>query len=279
MSKVNVFDKEWIDLVFEGRNKSYGAYQLRREDPRTTLIALFSGIALVVILVSIPAIINYLTPKSAIIDNSKVLPPIEDFSVIPVTLPEKPKPIVENTAAPAPKPKQDTKKFLTPVATNEPVDSDIAKTDDFTDANPGHETAEGTGEGIDIGHTSSIGTEDGTGTNTTTTDGTDNEPYTTVVLDKVPEFPGGINKFLEIVGKNYKVPDIERITTIKVYVSFVVEKDGSISNVRVPKDPGNGLGEEAIRVLKSIKTKWKPGMMKGKPVRTSYTLPIVVNVR
>lgn len=278
MSKVSVFDKEWIDLVFEGRNKSYGAYQLRREDPKTTLIALFSGIALVLLLVSIPVIINYLKPEAVIVDNGPgVLPDTE--KIVPYVVPEKPKPAVKETAAAAPKPKEPKKKFITPVASNEPTDTDIPETKDFENTNPSHENTEGEGNGIDIGPTSSKGPDEGTGTGTNVSDDTGSGTVIVAALDEAPEFPGGINKFLDLVGKRYNAPDIDRVTTIKVYVSFVVEKDGSITNVRVPNDPGNGLGTEAIRVLNSIKTKWKPGKIKGKPVRTSYTLPIVVRVQ
>ena len=73
-------------------------------------------------------------------------------------------------------------------------------------------------------------------------------------LDKNPEFPGGIKIFLNYVGSNFRTPEIETEQTVKVYVSFVVEIDGSMSNIQVENDPGFGLGKEAIRVLKSIKT-------------------------
>ena len=56
----------------------------------------------------------------------------------------------------------------------------------------------------------------------------------------------------------------------------MVEKDGSMTDIQVKNDPGYGLGREAIRVLKSLKTKWTPGMIGSKPVRTSYNLPITV---
>jgi len=63
-----------------------------------------------------------------------------------------------------------------------------------------------------------------------------------------------------------------------VYVSFVIERDGSMTDIQVKRDPGYGLGKEAVRVLKSIKTKWAPGMIAGKPVRTAYNLPITVEM-
>ena len=65
---------------------------------------------------------------------------------------------------------------------------------------------------------------------------------------------------------------------MKVYVSFVIEKDGSMTDIQVKRDPGYGMGKEAIRVLKSLKTKWSPGMIGSKAVRTAYNLPITVQM-
>jgi protein TonB len=97
-------------------------------------------------------------------------------------------------------------------------------------------------------------------------------------LDKLPEFPGGINKFYTYVGNNFEKPEIDVINTIKIHVYFVIEKDGSMTDIQVKRDPGYGLGKEAIRVLKSLKTKWTPGMINSKPVRTAYSLPIKVQM-
>ena len=71
---------------------------------------------------------------------------------------------------------------------------------------------------------------------------------------------------------------MEGMGTIRVYVSVVSERDGSMTDIQVKRDPGYGLGKEAIRVLKSLKTKWSPGMIGGKAVRTAYNLPITVQM-
>ena len=92
----------------------------------------------------------------------------------------------------------------------------------------------------------------------------------------MPEFPGGIKKFYTYVGNNFEKPELDSENAIRVSVSFVIEKDGSMTDIKVLKDPGYGLGAEAIRVLKSLKTKWSPGMFEGKAVRTSYNLPITI---
>jgi protein TonB len=59
-------------------------------------------------------------------------------------------------------------------------------------------------------------------------------------------------------------------------IAFVIEKDGTMTDIRILKDPGYGLGQEAVRVLKSLKTKWNPGILNSKPMRTAYTLPIII---
>ncbi len=105
-----------------------------------------------------------------------------------------------------------------------------------------------------------------------------NAIVSTVSLDKLPEFPGGMAKFYTYVGNNFEKPEIEGTETIKVLVYFVIEKDGSMTDIQVKKDPGYGLGREAIRVLKSLRTKWSPGMIGSKAVRTAYNLPITVQM-
>ena len=81
------------------------------------------------------------------------------------------------------------------------------------------------------------------------------------------------------MGNNFEKPEIEDIATLRVYVSFVIEKDGSMTDIKVSRDPGYGLGREAIRVLKSLRTKWSPGIIDSKPVRTAYSLPIVLEMK
>ena len=98
-------------------------------------------------------------------------------------------------------------------------------------------------------------------------------------LSKPPEFPGGMEAFYKEIGQNFKVPEIGKDLNTKVFVSFVIEKNGTMSNVKAVKDPGYGLAKEAERVLKTITKKWSPGEKNGKPVSVSYALPIQVNVK
>ncbi|MBC7913747.1 MAG: energy transducer TonB [Pyrinomonadaceae bacterium] len=106
----------------------------------------------------------------------------------------------------------------------------------------------------------------------------DNGVYDIAGIDTMPQYPSGIRKFLEYVSKSYKFPQeaLKAGVSGRVIVSFVVEKDGSLSQVRVLKDLGYDTGKEAIRVVEGS-DKWMPGVQNGKKVRVQYTLPIALN--
>ncbi|TRW22024.1 hypothetical protein FMM05_18900 [Flavobacterium zepuense] len=105
------------------------------------------------------------------------------------------------------------------------------------------------------------------------------EIHNSASLTKQPEYPGGMGAFYYNTMENFKIPDGLN-GNFRVYVSFVIEPDGTLSNAKVLRDPSKGgiLGTEALRVLKSTGEKWLPGEINGTPVRTSYNLPITVNI-
>jgi periplasmic protein TonB len=110
---------------------------------------------------------------------------------------------------------------------------------------------------------------------TTVTDSqikSDENVYNTAGIEVKPDYPGGISEFYKFVGKTYKVPNVKGLSG-KVFVSFVVEKNGKLTDIKVLRDIGHGSGQEAIRVLKKCK-KWTPGFQNGKEVRVLYSLPI-----
>ena len=95
------------------------------------------------------------------------------------------------------------------------------------------------------------------------------------IVDEMPKFSGGEQAMMEFVASNIKYPEAAKDKNIegRVFVSFVVEKDGSVSNVKVMRGIGGGCHDEAVRVIKSMPN-WKPGIKDGKPVRVSYMMPI-----
>jgi len=95
------------------------------------------------------------------------------------------------------------------------------------------------------------------------------------IVEKQPEFPGGIEKMMQFISTNFQYPSIDMENGIegRVYVSFVVEKDGSISTIKVLRGVSKTIDEEAIRVIKKMPN-WTPGEQAGKTVRVKYILPI-----
>ena len=95
------------------------------------------------------------------------------------------------------------------------------------------------------------------------------------IVEQMPEFPGGVAEMMTYLSGNIKYPEEAKDKGIsgRVFIGFVVEKDGSVNQVKVMKGIGGGCDDEAVRVVKAM-PKWKPGMQKGKPVRVSYMLPI-----
>ena len=96
------------------------------------------------------------------------------------------------------------------------------------------------------------------------------------MVEEMPEFPGGEKALMDYVSNNVKYPQEAKDKNIagRVFIGFVVEKDGSINEVKVLRGIGGGCDEEAVRVIKSM-PKWKPGIQKGKPVRVSFQMPFV----
>ena len=100
------------------------------------------------------------------------------------------------------------------------------------------------------------------------------------IVEEMPEFPGGMGECLKFLMKNAKYPTISQENGVqgKVSVKFVIEKDGSIADPVVVRGVDPYLDKEALRVVKSM-PKWKPGKQRGKPVRVSYTVPVIFKLQ
>lgn len=270
MSKVCRNENRWINLVFEGRNKEYGAYQLRKDDVKTTSKAFFFGLVFVTTLFCIGLILSSFGEKPIEKQTTEDSPQLKI-----VTFKSELKKIPEKKATSVKKPQLNSE---VKVSTKfHPIVSIVSEVVDQT---PVKSSTNGTDSNltIDIANTGSL-TDNSGATNMGEVEMVANkEPFSTGALDQLPEFPGGIAKFYSYVGSNFEKPEIDFIQNIRIEVSFVIEIDGAITDIKVLRNPGYGLEKEAIRVLKSLKTKWKPGIIEGKAVRTSYLLPIVVSL-
>lgn len=261
--KLDIIKNQWLDIVFEGRNKIYGAYELRKSNNKTTVRALIIGSLIFSVAVAAPLIASFLPDSEEEVVNN-------DIKIATVKLPPKKEEIKPNQPPPPPPPpKVDQVKFVKPVvAKANEITEDPPKIVDLKDKKVGNETIKGdpdavltVDEPVGKGPVTEIIQED-------------NTVYNTAGIEVKPDFPGGIEKFYKFVGNNYKTPEEEGLKG-KVYVTFVVEKDGSLTDIKVLRDIGYGTGAEAIRVLKKC-PKWTPGEQNGKKVRVLYSLPITI---
>lgn len=271
MSNVSIFEKKWIDLVFEHKNQEYGAYQLRQENPKTTATAFIYAVGFLFCVSGIGMFLSSFGSKPIVEPDVFVSPPI---TLTDVVYPPKTDPIVIPKLNPITQIKDDiTKKDLTNVV--------VVKKEDKPDEIKNNKDPKSNPNPVDNGVVGGVPSDNpstGKGPEVVKTIPVipNNNVVTTISLDEMPEYPGGISKFYEYVGTNFDKPELESGTILVVYVSFVIEKDGKMTDIKVLRNPGYGMDNEAIRVLKSLKTNWKAGMKDGQKVRTLYTLPIKV---
>jgi protein TonB len=105
----------------------------------------------------------------------------------------------------------------------------------------------------------------------------ENAIYNTAGIEIKPEYPGGMTEFYNFIGRNFRVPNVKGLAG-KIIVTFVIEKDGSITDIKVIRDIGYGTSKEAVRVLQLCEN-WIPGEQQGKKVRVLYSLPIVIQTK
>ena len=257
--KLDLLRKTWLDIVFEGKNKRYGAYDLRLRNPKTTLTALLIGALIFTFLLSIPLIAK-LIPDSS--DDDIAL----DKKIVTIKLPPKEQP-KNLPPPPPPPPKVDQVKFVKPVvAKAEEVVEEPPKIKEIVDKKLGAETIKGDPDAPltvePVGNGPGDVVED------------DNSIHNMAGIEVKPDFPGGIQKFYTYIMNNYRIPDEEGLNG-NVFVTFVVEKDGRLTDIKVLRDIGFGTGKEALRVLNNS-PKWNPGEQNGKKVRVQYSLPIKI---
>lgn len=103
----------------------------------------------------------------------------------------------------------------------------------------------------------------------------DNSDVVFTVVENEAEFPGGVEAMNRFMAENIKYPTLAKQKNIegKVIISFIVEKNGTLSDIRTIKDIGEGCGDEGVRIVK-LMPKWKPAKQKGQPVRQQFLLPI-----
>ncbi|HVW14683.1 MAG TPA: TonB family protein [Mucilaginibacter sp.] len=263
-SKLNLYKGEWLELVFDDRNKAYGAYDLRKHYNSALLKAMTITFSVVICL-----FVGY-----SFFHKNR---PMETVYVIPTVPPIAP-PDVKKTIVP---PKQSAVERPKSVATVKypvfkvTVDKEAENPPTITDLQTAAistktQTGDPAAGNIDV----PITTTDNGG------DPTEGEKVMTMAsVEVMPQFPGGEAAWIKYLQKNLHYPSqaAEAGISGRVYVSFVVEKDGHLTDIKVERGPGYGLDEEAVRVLKAAPA-WTPGIQNGKKVRVSYVMPITFQI-
>jgi periplasmic protein TonB len=261
--KIDLYEDRWIDIVFANKNKEYGAYQVRKNYARNIMLGIIFAIVFFTLAVSAPLIVRLLTNTLDELNKKKVVN-------TEVTLAEPP-PVDEKTPppppAPPPPPLRSTIKFTPPVIKpDEEVDEPPPTQEQLKEVDAGTKTVEGD-PNADVDLSGLEG--DGTG------DVLEEPDQVFISVEQMPEYPGGEGALLKEIASKIKYPAIARENNIEgtVYMSFVVNKEGVVTNVKVLRGIGGGCDEEATRVIKSL-SKFTPGKQNGRAVQVQYNVPV-----
>lgn len=265
----NLYGSEWLAIVFNNRNKNYGAYELRSQSSTILMKALFSASALFIALFVAPVIYSHYNPDEEVLVTRVI--EINNPQVIHEMKKEEPKKAEPLKAEPI-KEKIKTVKFSANIKVVEDTKVNLPPptTDELKDVVIGGLTQDGVSGQVNA-MPSTITNGGGQGQEGLV----DNSVHNIAAVEVYPEFPGGMAAWAKFIQRNLRYPYMAQDANVqgKVYLSFVVEKDGSITDVSVLKGIGAGCDEEAMRVIKKS-PKWKAGQQNNQTVRVRYTMPI-----
>lgn len=256
------------EIIFEKRNKEYGAYTLRSVYNKYVSISTTGAAILFALIVSYPLITAFLFPKE-IVKNNIPKNRVIELGTLPIQPIKKAELLVPKTN----QPKTPLVKFIVPVIGPDElvISQTIPTQDELQGKNPGSENVEGNMNGIDIIDVvePQIPVND--------------VPVTEQIFtwaEEMPNFPGGNGELLGFFARNINYPEIAIRAEVegKVILSFVVDKNGGIEDVNVIKGIGAGCDEEAMRVIKSM-PRWNPGKQNGKPILTRINVPVVFKLK
>jgi periplasmic protein TonB len=245
------------DLLFAKRNREYGAYQLRKRYNRVVTFSVLLSVLLFSSVFIIPFLLKPSDDKVFVAGNSFVTVDLQNF--------EPPPELYVPPAAPPPPPQkvQEVVRYNPPVIVDSilPIDATLPTFEESLETPPDEIfDFSGAGSGDDL-----LGLEGGTSSDNAF-----------MIVETMPSFRGGgIDKFRDWVQKrtNYPLLAIEKNIKGKVVLTFVVETDGSVSNVTVVQGVDPLIDIEAVKAIESS-PKWTPGHQRGKPVRVRYVIPL-----
>ena len=262
MKTLEVDQQRWDDIVFETRNRAYGAYVIRSVYSRNVLIACSVAVVIIAFILAYPSIAEYLKGDEEV--QEVALKQIKYNELAP------PPPIDKNAPPPPPKldippPVKTIIKFLPPKVTHKEVaeEEKIPTVEEIKQNNTGAENVEGPGEILIDEPVEDVVKKES------------DEGIIFITVEQQAEFPGGFEAMTKFLSRNMKYPAQARRMGVEgsVFVSFVIDKGGNISDPQVIKGISAECDKEAVRVVKMMPP-WKPGKQNGKPVKCRFVLPI-----
>lgn len=270
--KPNYQNMSMNDIVFENRNKAYGAYALRMDYDKSLLKAVSITVLTTLLFVGGNFIASKLSANNIKSEVNVISCPMDIASLKKVEVLEVEKP----------------KKIETPKAKGtikNPEMAVVAETQAHEDSVVENSELKNFDSGLTTNtnaQANNMGVTDGTGTGDVVDEfvvaKTPVMPEVLTFADVMPEFPGGVNKLMRFLQVNTEYPDREKELGIsgKVTTSFTVNEDGSISDIKVLKSPSPGFDREVVRVIKQL-PRFKPGMQQGRNVKVRFILPFTFN--
>ncbi len=262
--KNDIYSDEWCDLIFEGKNKEYGAYKNRKGSYARHFWALIVAAAIFVFASFAEDIVHKIVPQQKELEVS-----VRTLSNINIPKPKE-QPLNVVPKIPPPPKIRNTIKFTPPVIK---PDVEVNQEEEPKMQKEIVESKSAIGAVNFNKGTNDVNAPIATQNEKIAGEGEEEKPF--LVAQVEPQFPGGETELMKFLQQNLKYPQkaVEAGVQGKVIVNFVVGKDGSISHIKVIRGIGFGCDEEAIRVLKKMPP-WDPGLMGGKPVPVYYTFPI-----
>ncbi|MCE5206262.1 MAG: energy transducer TonB [Porphyromonadaceae bacterium] len=272
-NNINLTSQEWIDLIFEGKNKSYGAYRLRQSSGKRHLYAfVVVVIAVILLFIAMSLITIYQTQKK----SREAMTQVTELSNIQLEKPEVPEENIQQYIAP-PVELKSTIKFTPPV---------IKKDEEVREDQEMKTQEELTTSDVAISVADVKGTNEETGVDIATLQDhkviVDAEPEEKIfeVVEQPASFPGGDAAMMKWLNENIRYPVLAQENGIqgRVIIQFVVARDGTIDDIKVVRGVDPSLDREAVRLVGEM-PKWIPGKQGGTAVKVRFTLPIVFKLQ
>ena len=277
MSKVDLIDNNWVDLVFEGRNKEYGAYVLRKDTGKRnvkSMLLVFAVIIAIMAAVAAKVAIENAFPKKVAMETDVELSKLAQKKEAKV---EKKAPVKVEEQKVVEKVKSSVK-FTPPVIKK---DSEVKPEEELKSQEDLNKTKTAIGS-FDVKGNDEAGGEVLKAKEVIAQPEPPKEEETKVfdVVEVMPSFPGGQAALFEWLSKNIKYPVVAEENGVqgRVIVTFVVERNGSITDVQVAKSVDPSLDKEAVRVVKAM-PHWIPGKQNGSAVRVKFTVPVTFRLQ